>query len=80
MTVKVLKGAPVFTVVKACPGCKAELEASEPDLKVGFFGPSWGGETPEKSLYFECPVCCTDIKVSEAPRTLLSRIEKRDKK
>lgn len=77
MTVKILKGAPIYTTVKTCRSCKAELEATETDLKVGHFGANYGGDSPEPGLYFQCPVCDSDVRVTDAPHSLLLRIQRK---
>lgn len=80
MPVKILKGPPEFTVTQDCPGCKASLEATAVDMKIVSFWPNWGGETPDKDLYFSCPVCDYDVRVKGYPHSLMTRIEKRDQK
>lgn len=43
-----------------CDGCGSRLAAEASDVKVGYFGPSWGGETPERHYYVTCVVCGTN--------------------
>lgn len=80
MTVKVIKGPKKYTVKKTCGGCKAELQATEDDMKVGQFGANYGGDSPDPGIYFECPVCDSDVRVPDAPDSLMERIERRDTK
>lgn len=47
-----------FPIRWDCRACKSTIEADDPqDVKVGWFGANWGGESKEKELYVECPVC-----------------------
>lgn len=79
MTVEILKGPPVFTTINTCPGCKAELKATEPDLKVGSFGGDYvDSGTP--GLYFTCPVCDSDVRLAKYPWALLERIRRNEQK
>lgn len=48
--------------------CGATLIAEESDVRIGFFGPSWGGETPEKKTFVECPICGEHITFDAPPR------------
>lgn len=45
-----------------CSGCKSKLECEADDVLLGYFGPSWGGESPEPKWYCKCSVC-GDTKV-----------------
>lgn len=40
-----------------CRDCGSSLRASASDLKTGMFGANYGGETPNREFYVECPVC-----------------------
>lgn len=43
-----------------CRGCRSRLAAEIGDVKVGYFGANYGGDTPERRYYVECPVCGTN--------------------
>lgn len=56
---KIVDGKP-FEYQFACRACKSELIAEADDIQIGYFGPNYGGETPERRYYVTCPVCGTD--------------------
>jgi hypothetical protein len=56
---KVIDSRP-FSFAFECRACGSKLEAEAADVKVGYFGPNWGGETPERLYYVSCVVCGTD--------------------
>ena len=55
--------------------CGAELVCYQEDLKVGSFGANYGGDTPERLPYFECPCCAKEITLSwsRVPRNLAGK-------
>jgi hypothetical protein len=55
--VKIISGPTKWSIIKKCKCSKAELEIFTEDLKIGYFGTNYGGETPERKPYFECPIC-----------------------
>ncbi len=76
MAVTVVKGPPEFTVRQECPGCKAELEATRSDLKVGLFG---GMGDYDEEVYFDCPLCESSVKV-KVPSALQDKLRSARKK
>lgn len=40
-----------------CSECKAELEGTVKDLKLGQFGGDYTGDGSESKYYMECPTC-----------------------
>ncbi len=44
-----------------CNTCKAVLEIDIADVKIGYFGANYGGETPDKEQYVECPECGNNV-------------------
>ncbi len=75
MTVKILSKNKIYTCIETCGSCEAELEATEADFAVGYFGANYGGDTGEPGLYFLCPICDDTVRVSDAPQSLLNRIQ-----
>lgn len=43
-----------------CPTCKSRLVAEAGDVKFGYFGANYGGDTSTRECYVTCPVCGTD--------------------
>lgn len=70
--VVVLEGPPEFTLICRCSKCKSKLQADRSDLKIGHFGPNWGGETPERLPFIVCPICSNNVllKWNEVPSDL----------
>jgi C4-type Zn-finger protein len=48
-----------------CLGCGAKLRAAQSDVKTGYFGANYGGDTPYKALYVTCPVCDRDHELRD---------------
>lgn len=47
-----------FPIRWDCKGCHSTIEADDPaDVKMGWFGANYGGESPDKELYLACPIC-----------------------
>lgn len=42
-----------------CRCCHSRLAAEASDVKVGYFGANYGGDTPERGYYVDCVVCGT---------------------
>lgn len=62
--VVVLEGPPEFILLCRCTKCKSKLQANRTDLKIGRFGPNWGGETPERLPFIVCPTCTNNVLLS----------------
>lgn len=77
--VKVTNKPPMWQHKHTCT-CGAELVAFREDLKIGGFGANWGGDTPERLPYFECPCCFKNITLNwgQVPRNLEATIGKSD--
>ena len=62
-----------------CKGCKAKLAADEDDVQVGYFGANYGGDSPSREYYAECPRCGTEHKIPFSKIPLLVRQKADDK-
>jgi hypothetical protein len=60
---RVLSGPTAWTKTVTCQPCGAGLLVEMGDVLVGHFGPSWGGETPERDIYCQCSVCGSHIRL-----------------
>ena len=65
-----------------CKGCKAKLAATEDDVKVGYFGANYGGDTPSREYYVECPRCGTDriLERNRIPRMVQLKADETEKR
>jgi C4-type Zn-finger protein len=65
-----------------CRVCKSQLVAEIDDVKVGYFGANYGGDTPDREYYVTCPVCETDriLKYNETTPKVRQRADRTDRR
>ena len=65
-----------------CRGCKSRLLAEVEDVKVGYFGANYGGDTPDREYYVTCPVCGTDrvLKYNETTPKMRQHGDRTDRR
>ena len=65
-----------------CRGCKSKLVAEIEDVKVGYFGANYGGDTPSRQYYVSCPVCGTNhiLKDHELTPKVRERADRTDRR
>ena len=78
---KIIEEKPFLKRYK-CRECKSTLEADIDDVQVGYFGANYGGDTPDREYYVECPVCgderiLKDSEVTGKVRRVADAKEKR---
>lgn len=52
-----------------CRDCGSKLIAEADDVKVGYFGANYGGDSPERQYYVQCPICGTQRVLHENQTT-----------
>jgi DNA-directed RNA polymerase subunit RPC12/RpoP len=80
-TVKITREQP-FGFEFECRGCKSQLVAEIGDVKVGYFGANYGGDSPEREYYVDCPVCGTHriLKYNEVTPKVREQADKTDRR
>ncbi len=65
-----------------CRSCTSRLVAEIDDVKVGYFGANYGGDTPDREYYVECPVCGTTriLKYNETTPKVRERADRTDRR
>lgn len=56
---RVINEGPKWSYTCSCRGCQSVLQADAGDIRVGWFGANYGGESPDEHFYLVCPVCGT---------------------
>jgi hypothetical protein len=71
-----------FNVEFECRCCKSKLQAEPEDVKIGYFGANYGGDTPDREYYVTCPVCGTDkiLKHNELTPKVRELADSKEKK
>lgn len=71
-----------FGIEFVCQVCKSKLIAEADDVKVGYFGANYGGDSPERKYYVECAVCGTIriLKISEITPKVRERADRTDRR
>lgn len=80
-TVKIVNEHP-FGFEFECRGCKSQLVAEITDVKVGYFGANYGGDSPDREYYVSCLVCGTDriLKYNETTPKVREQANKTDRR
>lgn len=78
---KVVEEKP-FGVEFECRCCKSRLLAEADDVKVGYFGANYGGDSPSREYYVTCVVCGTDktLKHNELTPKVRELADNKEKK
>ena len=71
-----------FGLEFVCRVCKSQLVAEIGDVKVGYFGANYGGDTPDREYYVDCPVCGTHriLKYNELTPKVREQADKTDRR
>lgn len=52
-----------------CRRCQAVAEAETADVRFGYFGANYGGESPQPAFYVVCPACGSNHFLADAAIT-----------
>jgi len=71
---KVIAGPVEWSGMLQCRACPAILEIHTDDVRIGFFGANYGGDSPEQKFFVECIVCGTENIVRVPPKVVAAAL------